>query len=146
MAVNEAWGRRLRDAKRDWERRHDQPFRYREIGERVQIILGRARPHSPTTVRSWFEEGQEPESFAVAIALATVLEAPAGPLITGHDLAPDAARAGASGVLSDVTKLPAVSEDEVTRAIAEEDQAAADRARAKRGSAKTATGRKRPHH
>lgn len=85
MAVNEAWGRRLRDAKRDFEKRHDTSLSYTEIGRRVAKVLERRTPFAPTSARSWFVEGQEPETFAIAGAIAVVLEADAGYLMTGYE-------------------------------------------------------------
>lgn len=86
MAKDEGWGRRLRTARRAYEERHDAGLTYEEIGERLGRLLKRAAfKHS--TVRAWFTEGQEPDSFEVARALATVLEADAGHLITGGPMA-----------------------------------------------------------
>lgn len=79
LAVNEDWGRRLRAARRAYEDRHDTRLSYTEIGRRVGLRLGR-KPYSSPSARAWFIEGQEPESFAVAAAIAFVLEVDPGGL------------------------------------------------------------------
>lgn len=92
MAKDEGWGRRLRTARRAYEERHDGGLTYDAIGEKLGKLLKRpAFKHS--TVRAWFVDGQEPDSFVVATALATVLEEDAGYLITGHRKAPAEAEA-----------------------------------------------------
>lgn len=83
MAKNAGWGRRLRDALRDVEKARDGKLPLREIGERVAVLTGRATSYTPTAVRGWFQ-GQEPDAFAVAVALATVLDADPAYLILGE--------------------------------------------------------------
>lgn len=84
MAVNEAWGRRLRAAKRNYEETHDTRLTFGAIGERVGTLLQR-KPFSTTAARAWFAEGQEPGEFAVAHAIAAVLEANVCTLVFGAD-------------------------------------------------------------
>jgi hypothetical protein len=89
MAKDDGWGRRLRSARRAFVERHDAALTYEAIGEALGRLLKRpAFKHS--TVRAWFADGQEPESFEVARAIATVLEADAGYLITGVASQPEA--------------------------------------------------------
>ena len=84
MAVNEHWGRQLRAALRAYEERHDgERLSWAEIGRRVGARLGR-EPFASQTAGAWFKDGQEPESFAVAAALADVLEADPGALAFGE--------------------------------------------------------------
>lgn len=112
MAINEAWGRRLRDAKSDWERAHNhQRLSYAAIGEAVARLVGRPEPFSHTAVAAWFKKGQEPDSFAVAQAIETVLEQPPGALILG-EAAPD-------WRLSDPADAERISDDELDRADAD---------------------------
>lgn len=74
MAKDADWGKRLRQARADFEGRQDHKrLPYRQIGERVGELLGR-EPFEYTTVRAWFVDGQEPESFVIAKALAAALE------------------------------------------------------------------------
>ena len=75
MAVNPEWGRRLRKAHRAWKDKHDAPMSFRELGERVAALLGREKPYTHAAVRAWLMDGQEPDSFTVAEAIARVLEA-----------------------------------------------------------------------
>jgi hypothetical protein len=84
MATNERWGRQLRAARRSYEDRHDVRLSYAEIGRRVGAQLNRA-PFSATSARAWFVEGQEPETFQIAAAIARVLEADPGELAFGGD-------------------------------------------------------------
>ena len=83
MPSNPDFGRRLRDARRDWEKAHDADLSYREIGERVAAIVGREPPFSHQAVRKWFEGGQEPQELGVVLALAKVLGADPAALAWG---------------------------------------------------------------
>lgn len=99
MAVNARWGQKLREALRAYEQRHDTRLSYSEIGRRVGARLKR-EPFASQSARAWFVEGQEPESFAVAEAIASVLEADPGALAfepqpkrgTPHGVEPDPTR------------------------------------------------------
>lgn len=75
MADHPELGRRLRDAKREYEKRHDvKNLSWREIGERVGAAMGR-EPVSYQVVQRWFMEGREPAAFVdTIIAIAEVLE------------------------------------------------------------------------
>lgn len=92
LATNEEWSRRLRDAKRDYEKNHDTRLTFKEIGVRVAALVGRAEPFKHTSARAWFEEGQEPDAFAVAEAIALVLEADPAALVFGTGEATPAAQ------------------------------------------------------
>lgn len=81
MATDDEWGRALRRAKRLYEERHDTDLTYKGMGRRLGQILGRAQPVPHPTVRSWFVDGQEPETFAVVRALAAMLETTPGDLL-----------------------------------------------------------------
>lgn len=50
------------------------------MGEALGRALGR-KPFRHSTVRSWFEEGQEPESFALVRAIAQLLGTTVGELL-----------------------------------------------------------------
>lgn len=90
MATDETWGRALRNAKRDYEKRHDTDLTYKGMGKRLGEILGRD-PIPHPTVRSWFVDGQEPDTFLpIARALATMLEVDVAALLT--PAAPEVAR------------------------------------------------------
>lgn len=82
MATDDQWGRRLRSAKRAWEERHDARLTFKAMGRQLAEMTGREKPFRHTAVRGWFEEGQEPESFAIVRALATLLEVDVGSLLT----------------------------------------------------------------
>jgi len=70
---NEAFGRRLRQAKRDWEQSHDpQTISNEEIGRRVAALLKRGEPYSPQAVGKWMA-GREPDTLDVVAAIAKVL-------------------------------------------------------------------------
>ena len=75
MADSPELGRRLRDAKRDYEKRHDVDLSWREIGERVATVLGRDKPVAYQVVQRWFTDGREPQDFVDTLrAIASVLE------------------------------------------------------------------------
>lgn len=133
MATNDSWGRRLRDAKRDYEKRHDTRLSYAEIGVRVAAVVGRDRPFASTSVRSWFVEGQEPEAFAITAALAVVLEADAGALAFGRGVEPASASAGRAALVP--AELPGL-EPQIVRPLTEEE---------KRASVARRAARKKPH-
>jgi hypothetical protein len=80
LATDENWGKALRTAKRRYEQAHDTDLTYKGMGERLGVILGRD-PIPHPTVRSWFVDGQEPDTFAVVRALATMLEVDVGTLL-----------------------------------------------------------------
>lgn len=82
VAIDEAWGRNLRSAKRAYEERHDTRLTYKVIGERVAKSAGRDKPFGHSAVLNWFENGQEPEAFAIVRAIATVLETEVATLLT----------------------------------------------------------------
>lgn len=76
-------GRRLRDAKRDYEQRHDVDLTWVELGKRIGAALGR-KPIKYQVVQRWFLEGREPAEFVTTIAaIARVLEADPGALAFG---------------------------------------------------------------
>lgn len=83
VAENAEFGRRLREAKRSWEQRHDRDLTWREIGEAVGERLGR-EPYAPTVVHRWFNKGTEPAEFAVTHAIAEILEVDPGKLAFGE--------------------------------------------------------------
>lgn len=130
MALNPGWGRRLRSAKKRWEERHDRDLTFGEIGARVAQLVGREMPYSHVAAGAWFEKGQEPASFDVAIALAQLLEEDPGELIVGRRSASpsesDAALATRTGVsfrtprpigeLLEQTEKPATTEVTGTQA------------------------------
>ena len=89
MAMNEGWGRRLRSARRAYTERHDRALTYKEIGERVGALVGRPA-FSHSSVRAWFVDGQEPDSFEIAAAIARVLEVDFAALAIGADVTPEA--------------------------------------------------------
>lgn len=74
--VNEGWGRRLRDAKRDWEARNDRDLPYREIGE----WLG-----STAVAANRYFMGYEPARFEIAEKLALHLGVNPGWLVFGPE-------------------------------------------------------------
>lgn len=80
MAIDPVWGKRLRDAKRDWEKQHDRKLSYGEIGKRVAALVGREAAFSHTAVRTWFAAGQEP-GMQVARALERLLGVAPGSLM-----------------------------------------------------------------
>lgn len=110
MAKDAGWGRRLRTARRAFVERHDRTLPYKEIGALVGAAL-RREPFTHTTVRAWFTEGQEPDSFALAAALADVLEADPGWLAFGRYPtslpSPQAVAEFINGQLEDAGKKPA---------------------------------------
>lgn len=73
MPDNAEFGRRLRDAKREYEMRHDRDLSWRELGERIGAAMGR-EPYVAEVVRRWFQMGREPAEFAITEAIARVLE------------------------------------------------------------------------
>lgn len=73
MAINAAFGKRAREARSDYQKHNDTRISMKEIGVRVAALVGRPTPFSHVAVGAWFQ-GQEPESLAVAQALAEVLE------------------------------------------------------------------------
>jgi hypothetical protein len=76
MALNSEFGHRAREALRKWESSHDpKRLSFREIGERVAALVGRQKPFSHAAARAWIMDGQEPATFAITSALASVLEA-----------------------------------------------------------------------
>lgn len=81
MAIDESWGRALRTAKRRYEERHDTDLTYKGMGAKLAELLGRDTPVPHPTVRSWFVDGQEPDTFAVVRALAAMLEVSVGELL-----------------------------------------------------------------
>lgn len=85
MATNEEWGRRLRSARRRYEEETDSELSYREIGERLGTALKRSA-YKHTSVRSWFVEGQEPDSLAVMRELAVLLKVDPRWLAFGDDV------------------------------------------------------------
>lgn len=117
MAKDAGWGRRLRSARRAYVEQFDRTLTYAEIGKRLGRALGRP-PFKHSTVRAWFVDGQEPESYEIAKALAVVIGADAGYLMTGNNNAPateaEALRdpeVGAVG-LSPAQKARALEKDE----------------------------------
>lgn len=78
---NRAFGRRLRDARRDYERRHDRRLTLKEIGEGVGAKLNR-EPYAGPVVYRWLH-GAVPADLAVITALADVLETTPGALAFG---------------------------------------------------------------
>lgn len=76
-----AFGRRLRDARRAWEMRHDRSLTLREIGEQVGKRLERG-PYATPVVHRWFA-GRMPADLAVIEALAAVLGTTPGELAFG---------------------------------------------------------------
>lgn len=83
MADDEDFGRRLRDARRDYERRHDRYPTDAEVGRAVGKHLGRG-PFTPQVVGRWFK-GREPGEFIATVrALAAFFEVSAGWLATGE--------------------------------------------------------------
>lgn len=70
---NPEFGRRLREAKRQWEQTHDpRTISNEEIGKRVAKLLERDGAYSPQAVGMWMA-GREPKALDVVKALATVL-------------------------------------------------------------------------
>ena len=80
MPVNVEFGRRLRDAWRDYEKRHDTKLTQPAVAERLGV--------TPQAVGVWFRTGQEPESFELVEQLAALLEVTPGWLAFG-DSVPD---------------------------------------------------------
>lgn len=114
MAKDEAWGRKLRTAWRAYEERHDVVLTYNGVGEKLGKLLRRpAFKHS--TVRSWFVDGQEPESFGVVRALATVLDAELGDLLA-DDQPSGAKRPRETIPQPDPTRDRLITDDEIERA------------------------------
>lgn len=87
MPKNPGFGRRLRDARRGWERAHDRDLPLDEIGVEVTRILDRPTVYKPQTVSKWFD-GNEPEMFSVVAALGMVLGVSPGWLAFGDELEP----------------------------------------------------------
>lgn len=83
MTDNQGWGRRLRDARRDWEKLADGELGFKEIGIEVAALIGRETDYTYQAVSKWFA-GSEPESFAVVEALAKILNVSPGYLAFGE--------------------------------------------------------------
>lgn len=84
MANDPEFGRRLRDAKRAWERTHDRTLTWDEVGALVARAMGRA-PFAGPVVYRWFEDGREPKDFLAAVrAMAVVFETTPGALAFGE--------------------------------------------------------------
>lgn len=84
MAKAEAFGRRLRDAIKDFEKKHDTSVSMRLLGELVAKRMGK-EPILSQVIGAWVREGQEPDDFIATVsALAAVLETAPGYLAFGE--------------------------------------------------------------
>lgn len=104
MAENPEFGRRLRDAKRDWERANDRDLTWAEIGRRVGVLLARD-PFPHQVVLRWFKQGREP-SFDITEALAVTLGTSPGRLAFGEEGASGSAARMAELERAGVPKVP----------------------------------------
>lgn len=96
MPENAGFGRRLREARKDWEKNEDRELSFEAIGIEVGRILERDRPYSQQAVSRWFA-GSEPEMFSVVAALGMILGVSPGWLAFGDELEPPSERIGGGG-------------------------------------------------
>lgn len=124
MANDPEFGRRLRDAKRSWERVHDRTLTWDEVGGLVGKAMGR-RPLAGAVVYRWFEDGREPKNFLKVLqALALVLGTTPAALAFGEGAPQDGEGARPGRVLT-AEDWTALERQAATSAVARKKKAAA---------------------